>query len=549
MSLSVILCFATFALVYWLIVPPMWRQTVLLVMSVIFLYALQPSSPASGVSFILPSVLILMVIGVAWIVRPPARQFARIAMVTLIGLSSVIGLTIAVPQSASLIAIIHQMVSEGVITQFGFLVVAVILFLVFLLAYRTVLRNSAQTVLLSGTMLSLAIWVGQTQTNTHVTDRLSLWLQTFYTGIPDSARIFIGILAVAVVIPVLIPRLVAQKWRYRIALIWIIAMTILLYGLKINAAINALGASSTGTTLLDLQWIGISYILFRLLHVLFDFRAEALDVSFNTREFLTYAIFFPTLLAGPISRVDEVIPQLHNAKHEIFRLSYLYNGGWRLIIGIFKKFVVAGFLSLIALGPNLFPGTGERHFLALLIMLYAEFLLFYFDFSGYSDIAIGLGQIFGIGLPENFDRPFSRPNIQLFWQSWHITLSTWFRQYWFNPLSRLLLKTRLKKRQNAIILIAQLSTMMFIGLWHQFSLNWLMWGVINGLGLWAYKIISDRTKKWFRKQTGTPRRFQIATTVNAVITFHFVLISFSFVAFPTVNQTIDYWFAILGIRR
>jgi len=202
-SLSVILCFATFALVYWLIVPPMWRQTVLLVMSVIFLYALQPSSPASGVSFILPSVLILMVIGVAWIVRPPARQFARIAMVTLIGLSSVIGLTIAVPQSASLIAIIHQMVSEGVITQFGFLVVAVILFLVFLLAYRTVLRNSAQTVLLSGTMLSLAIWVGQTQTNTHVTDRLSLWLQTFYTGIPDSARIFIGILAVAVVIPVL----------------------------------------------------------------------------------------------------------------------------------------------------------------------------------------------------------------------------------------------------------------------------------------------------------------------------------------------------------
>jgi D-alanyl-lipoteichoic acid acyltransferase DltB (MBOAT superfamily) len=340
-------------------------------------------------------------------------------------------------------------------------------------------------------------------------------------------------LAVLGGLPLALPMLRTVENRKRWAILWLIVMIAGLYVLKVESVRDSLFSPG-----IDYQWIGLSYIAFRLLHVLIDWREDALEQVPSLTDFILYLVFFPTLLAGPITRVEEVTPQLSN-----LRPTHIQEGIIRIGIGLFKKFVLAAWVGLIALSPNL-AQTG--HGISLLIALYGAFILFFLDFSGYSDIAVGLGLLYGIRLPENFDHPLGRPNIQQFWANWHISLSTWFRQYWFNPLTRRLLQTPLKRRQNTIILITQLSTMVLIGLWHGLTINWVVWGLWNGFGLWGYKVISDRTKKWFRAQTTTPSRARLAAGINGVLTFHYVLISFSFAALPTLDHTVQFWVGVFA---
>ncbi len=283
---------------------------------------------------------------------------------------------------------------------------------------------------------------------------------------------------------------------------------------------------------LDLRWLGISYIAFRLIHVLRDKQTGRLP-ELSLPEFATYVVFFPSLSAGPIDRAERFVKDLRN--EFILTQNETLIAGQRIAIGLFKKFVIADTLALIALNDALATQVNSSGW--MWIHLYAYTLQIYFDFSGYTDVAIGIARLVGIKLPENFLAPYAKPNLTQFWNSWHITLTQWIRSYFFNPFNRWI---RGYKSLPAwtMILLGQLATMILIGLWHGVTWNFILWGAWHGLGLFLQNRWSDFTKTRFNS---TNPRLQTALQVGGILlTFHFVALGWVFFALsdPSLSQTV-----------
>ncbi|MBM3125758.1 MAG: hypothetical protein FJZ87_11920, partial [Chloroflexi bacterium] len=209
---------------------------------------------------------------------------------------------------------------------------------------------------------------------------------------------------------------------------------------------------------IPLAWLGYSYIAFRLIHVLRDHSSGKVPIL-TFGEFVNYVIFFPALAAGPIDRVERFIKELREPVP-------LDAGAWiqagrRLLQGLVKKFVIADSMAVLALNDHLAEQVHSPVW--LWVFLYFFSLQIYFDFSGYTDVAIGLARVLGVRLPENFSGPYLKPNLTQFWNSWHITLTQWFRAYFFNPLIRTMRGRKFPAP--GIILFSQLTTMVLIGLW------------------------------------------------------------------------------------
>jgi len=274
----------------------------------------------------------------------------------------------------------------------------------------------------------------------------------------------------------------------------------------------------------DLRWIGISYIAFRVIHVLRDRQTGRLP-ELSLSEFATYVVFFPSLAAGPIDRAERFTQDLR--KEFFLTQDELFLGGQRILLGLFKKFVIADALAFIALNDAL--ATQVRTTAWMWVMVYAYTLQIYFDFSGYTDIAIGIARIVGIKLPENFAAPYLKPSLTQFWNSWHMTLTQWFRSYFFNPFNRWI---RGFKNMPAwqMILIGQVATMLLIGLWHGITLNFIFWGLWHGLGLFVQNRWSDfiRTRYPDIQQN---KLLQSALQIGGIVlTFHFVALGWVFFA-------------------
>ena len=334
-----------------------------------------------------------------------------------------------------------------------------------------------------------------------------------------------------------------------IVLLLIVGIIALLILLKFPPFANYVGyvlqwnAEALSTTS-PLIWLGFSYIAFRLIGVLLDFRSGRLNrQQFGLGEFVTYVIFFPAFTAGPIDRAQRFIPELLDTKK--LDSARLVEGVSRIAVGVFKKFVIADTLALVALNSDLITRLDTTWGLWAVLYLYA--FQIYFDFSGYSDVAIGIGRLYGISLPENFNRPYLQPNIQQFWQRWHITLSTWFRVYYFTPLSRWFIKSKVKVPQNLFILFAQLSTMILIGLWHGITINFLLWGIWHGVGLFVHKLLADNTRGWTKLVNSRPITRRLMYVGSVFVTFHFVVIGWVFFALPTTEQSIDMLRGLFGI--
>ncbi len=273
----------------------------------------------------------------------------------------------------------------------------------------------------------------------------------------------------------------------------------------------------------DWQWLGFSYIAFRLIHILRDWQAGRLPKDITLREHLTYVVFFPALTAGPIDRVERHIKDdraLVGMKG--LDAPRITEGLTRIGVGLLKKFVVADWLAVMALDAHNAEQASSTG--ALWILLYAYALRLWLDFSGYSDIAIGLGVLFGIQLPENFDRPYLKNNLTAFWQSWHMSLSHWARYYVFNPVSRMLLRREPKPNPDAVVLTAHLSTMILIGLWHGVTVNFFVWGLWHGVGLFIHKKWSDRTRVYYMGLNQRPMVKRIWTAAGWLVTVHFVVL-------------------------
>lgn len=243
--------------------------------------------------------------------------------------------------------------------------------------------------------------------------------------------------------------------------------------------------------MLQVKALGISYFTFKFLHVLIDtYRGRIKKIDFLS--FCAFIFFFPTFSAGPIDRYGRFKKDLQDALP--LTKEYVDEGVTRIITGLFKKFIIADKTGVLitALAPDIL--SASKPVLWLVMFLYS--IKVYYDFSGYSDIAIGLGRLFGITVPENFNRPYLKPNLVLFWQNWHMTLTSWLREYLFMPLGKLLMKNIGPNHPWLINSICQLVTMAAVGIWHGSTMSFLIWGLYQGAGLALYRIYSDLLKKY-----------------------------------------------------
>jgi alginate O-acetyltransferase complex protein AlgI len=302
------------------------------------------------------------------------------------------------------------------------------------------------------------------------------------------------------------------------------------------------GQDTSLASMIDLNWLGFSYIAFRLIHMLRD-RQSGLLPALTLRETVTYLVFFPALVAGPIDRAERFAKDFRALPEK----KGLDAGRWtegitRIAIGILNKFVIADSLAQGA-ALNSFNAAQAGSTLALWALLYGYALRLFFDFSGYSDIAIGIGILFNVKLPENFDRPYLKTNLAAFWQSWHMTLSSWARFYVFSPLSRALLMRKVKSAQ--AVFITQMTTMGVIGLWHGMTLNFLIWGAWHGLGLFIHKRWTDRTRARYMRLNDRQKR--AVMVVSWFVTFHYVVIGWVWFALPDVGQSARVLARLVGI--
>jgi D-alanyl-lipoteichoic acid acyltransferase DltB (MBOAT superfamily) len=314
-------------------------------------------------------------------------------------------------------------------------------------------------------------------------------------------------------------------------------------GLMLSRGLRTITGQSTElASSLDLGWLGFSYIAFRLLHTLRDSISGKMP-AVSLREYVSYVLFFPALTAGPIDRIERFQRDLQ--QHEALKAQTKLESGRRIVMGVFKKFVLADALALIALNSTNVDQVESG--LWLWVLLYAYALRLYLDFSGYTDIAIGMGQLLGVNLPENFNRPYLKFNIVAFWNSWHITLASWFRAYYFNPLTRALRRMRFQLPPAVIIFITQVSTMALIGLWHGVAWNFLLWGLWHGVGLFIHN-------RWVDFQRTHPNKFQgalvssrAAQMLSVFLTFQFVVLGWIWFLMPDVSQAGSTLMRLFGI--
>ena len=289
---------------------------------------------------------------------------------------------------------------------------------------------------------------------------------------------------------------------------------------------------------LAFSWLGFSYVAFRLIHTVRDRQTGRLP-SVNLQDYVNYVLFFPAFTAGPIDRLERFVRDLHQP-------AALANEDWieagsRLFVGLFKKFVLADLLAVISINDLLVAQTRTAGW--LWIFLYAYAFRIYFDFSGYTDIAIGVGRLMGVRLPENFAAPYLKPNLTQFWNAWHMTLTQWFRSYFFNPLTRALRSSKNPLPATAIIFLTQISTMVLIGLWHGIAWGFIVWGLWHGVGLFMHnRWVEFSRSRWPAEvpEVGHPSALGILGTIA---TFHFVTLGWLFFTLSSPEM------ALLALRK
>ncbi len=262
---------------------------------------------------------------------------------------------------------------------------------------------------------------------------------------------------------------------------------------------------------------GISFFTFETMSYTIDVWRRRIEPTRRYLDYLLFVCFFPHLVAGPIVRPNQMLPQLAAAPR--YDADSQARGLLRIATGLFKKVLIGDYLAQ-AIVERVF-GTPER-FTALeaLLAVYAYAVQIYADFSGYTDIAIGSAALFGYNLPENFDAPYLATSLQDFWHRWHMSLSTWLRDYLYKPLGG-------SRRGRARTYVNLMLTMVLGGLWHGASWNFVVWGALHGTALAATRMWQRR----HRPMTGRAARL-LATTA----TFHFVCLAWVFFRAPTLSH-------------
>ena len=272
--------------------------------------------------------------------------------------------------------------------------------------------------------------------------------------------------------------------------------------------------------------IGISFYTFQTMSYTIDVFRGVAQPTRNPFKVALFVCYFPQLIAGPVLRSGELMPQM-DARHD-FDWDRIRLGLLLVFWGLIKKVCfadnLAPFVNEVYANPEAFSG------LTLLCATYCFSFQIYFDFSGYSDIAIGLAQILGFKLILNFNRPYLASNITVFWRRWHISLSRWLRDYLYIPLGG----SRCGRSRTHVNLMI---TMLLGGLWHGASWTFVIWGGLHGLALMVHKVLR-----------GEKARDQSLNPLSILVTFHFVCLTWIFFRAETVGQALEVVGGILTLQ-
>jgi len=292
----------------------------------------------------------------------------------------------------------------------------------------------------------------------------------------------------------------------------------------------------------EIAWIGYSYIAFRMVHALIESRKrKGLEISL--RSYLSYLFYFPAFLAGPIDRVDHFDEEI-SSQENVLSLD-LWISGERIVVGLFQKFILADTLAIVSLSDMLTSTIISKSWMWFVVIVYT--FRIYFDFNGYTNIALGISKLIGIQLPENFNKPLQSPTLTIFWNNWHITLTQWFRSYFFNPLTRFIRAKYKSVNPQYIMALMQISTMVLIGLWHGVSFNFIAWGVWIGIGLF----LQNRITGFFTQKTenGVPL-WQLSSfykTISTILTILYVSLRWIWFALPSLDASLRVFQVLFGI--
>jgi D-alanyl-lipoteichoic acid acyltransferase DltB (MBOAT superfamily) len=280
--------------------------------------------------------------------------------------------------------------------------------------------------------------------------------------------------------------------------------------------------------------VGISFFTFQSLSYTIDVYRREIKPLTNLLDYAFYVSFFPQLVAGPIVRARDFIPQI---RRPLFVSDEMFGHGIFLIMsGLFKKAVISDYISVnfverIFDNPTLYSGVEN------LMGVYGYALQIYCDFSGYSDMAIGIALLLGFHFNINFDSPYKSASVTEFWRRWHISLSSWLRDYLYISLGG---NRKGKVRQYVNLII----TMFLGGLWHGASWNFVLWGVLHGVALAVHKFWMSLTGRKKGEQSHGIRRF-----FGVVVTFHFVCFCWIFFRNADFATSVDMLRQIFTVFR
>lgn len=264
--------------------------------------------------------------------------------------------------------------------------------------------------------------------------------------------------------------------------------------------------------------LGISFFAFRSISYLIEVQAGNIPAEKNLGMYSLYIMFFPQMISGPIDRPQSLLPQLRSAYAP--KYESIVNGLRLMLWGFMKKIIIADrlsyFVNIVFDHPNDFMG----YQIICAVFLFA--FQIYCDFSAYTDIAIGAGKVLGFNTPKNFDRPYLATSITDFWRRWHISLSSWLRDYIFTPLT---IKLRYWKLLGVVFSL--LTTFLICGVWHGSGWNYILWGALNGLLLSVEAIGRN-----FGKKLKIPKNIErLINPFKILLTFF--LVSFSWLFFKS----------------
>lgn len=282
---------------------------------------------------------------------------------------------------------------------------------------------------------------------------------------------------------------------------------------------SLIGIQSNPHTFNIILPLGISFFTFKLMSYVIEIRRGSIEPCKNIVEFATFVSFFPTMMSGPIDRPGKFIPQLQKAR--AFDYALAVDGCKQVLWGMIKKMLVADRIA-VYIDDVWMNVDGQSSFALVMAAILYSFQI-YCDFSGYSDMAIGVSKILGLKIAKNFNYPYFARNISEFWRKWHMSLTSWFTDYIYIPLGG-------NRKGTFRTIINTLIVFTVCGLWHGADWSFVLWGFVNGL-LFIPLLVQKNPKKY----KGEALQGDVKTMLKILITF--LLATFCWIAFRAPDMT------------